>query len=348
MAHEITIREDGTVEAAFAEVPAWHGLGTVLDHPMTSEEALKAAHLDWTVSKRPIGVLDDAGNVFSVISDNKAIVRDDNNAVFGVVSNDYVIVNNVDAFRFLDSLVEEGQMVYESAFSLRGGKTVVLLARMPGVDYVTDNDTCLRYILLSTTHDGTSAVRFGPTSVRVVCANTYTLAISGNTQVRSLSTSDFGRLYSVSHKGDVAHKLQKAKEIIDQVNTMFDAYTEQARALATVRWTDEHFRQFLDVMCPPLDPIDPDYTPRRAKSIEATRQSITELYYNHEWQNDPSIRQTAWAAVNAVVQHIDYLPRRGATVRQKAEARFNMVLYGPGRDMKQRAFVAAQRISQLV
>jgi hypothetical protein len=35
MAHDITIRDNGIAEAAFALTPAWHNLGTVLDQPWT-------------------------------------------------------------------------------------------------------------------------------------------------------------------------------------------------------------------------------------------------------------------------------------------------------------------------
>ena len=61
----------------------------------------------------------------------------------------------------------------------------------------------------------------------------------------------------------------------------------------------------------------------------------------------PGMEHSAWAAFCAVTEHIDHLPRRGATQRQKAEARFNVCLYGPGRDMKQRAFEAACRFAGL-
>jgi hypothetical protein len=63
-------------------------------------------------------------------------------------------------------------------------------------------------------------------------------------------------------------------------------------------------------------------------------------------QRLPGIERTAWAAFNAVTEHIDHLPRRGATPERKAEARFNVCLYGPGRDMKERAFQAACKFAE--
>lgn len=346
MTHEITIRRDGTAEAAFACTPPWHGLGVVLDHPMTSAEALRAAQLDWAVDKFPVYV--ESNGRYVEIEDKKAIKRLDNDEVLGIVSKDYRVVNNTEAFQFLDSLVENEEMTYEAAFSLRGGRTVVLLARMPQVDYITDNDVCHRYILFSTTHDGTGAIRLGPTSVRVVCANTYSLAISSG-EIREVDTRDFDSLrreFRITHKGNVDDKLRSVRRLLEFTNRKFDDYVDIARQLVNHKWTSEQFEQFLDVMCPPLNPMDPDYTERRAKAIEETRKDITNLYYHHPWQNDDvSVKQTAWAAFNSVVQHIDYLPRRGATFEQKAEARFNVALYGTGRDMKKRALVAALRVS---
>ena len=69
-------------------------------------------------------------------------------------------------------------------------------------------------------------------------------------------------------------------------------------------------------------------------------------YLLGESQRLPGIERTAWAAFNAVTEHIDHLPRRGATPERKAEARFNVCLYGPGRDMKERAFQAAYRFAE--
>lgn len=336
MAHEITIRADQSAEAAFSRVPPWHGLGVVLDHPMTSEEAMKAAQLDWRVETRPLAVCHGCLGT-RMLENRRAVVRCDTNEVLGVVSDVYRIIQNIEAFQFMDKLLEDEVMKYEAAFSLYGGKTVVLLGRMPEIDYITDSDTALRYILLSTSHDGSSAVRFGPTSVRVVCANTYKLALGQGNIAR----------WSVPHRRGIESKLQQARRIIGDARKRFDIYVEQARELARVRWSDEQFTAFLDIVYPRIPREDPDYTVYRAQGIELKRRNITQLYYHDECQLDPSVYRTAWAAVNAVIQYIDYLPRRGATPRHRAEARFTVALYGKGRDMKERAFAAARRISQL-
>jgi len=99
-------------------------------------------------------------------------------------------------------------------------------------------------------------------------------------------------------------------------------------------------------MCPELDPHDPDWTERREEAISATRLAIRDAWSN-ERQMLPGIERSAWAAFSAVTEHIDHLPRRGATRERKAEARFNVTLYGAGRDMKKRAFETACRFAGL-
>lgn len=347
MAHEITIRSNGVAEAAFALEPAWHGLGAVLDHPMTSAEAITAAGLDWQVIQRPVGVqipvtIDTPeGEVdtarWAPISDMVANCRSDNNHFLGTVSPKlYKVVQNTEAFAFLDGLIADHEMTYESAFSLSGGKKVCLLGRLPKVDTVVKGDDALRYVLLSLHHDGTGAIKFGPTSVRVVCANTYALAL-GEGNIRELS---------ISHMGNVAAKLDKARHILNLANEQFDEHAETCRKLAEARMKRDDWEACLDIMCPIPDERDPEYSNLRAQRIAKTREAIREAFAN-ERQTLKGVKGTAWAAYNAVSEYIDHLPRLGATRERKAEARFNVCLYGAGRDMKQRAFEAACRFAGL-
>ena len=346
MAHEITVRKDGTAEAAFAVKPAWHGLGVVFDHPMSGAEALAGAHLDWLVVQREVAcvvpemVQTEWGPVeqyrYQKIKGALANCRSDDGAVLGVVSDQYQVVQNVEAFKFLDELIDNHEMEYESAFSIRDGRVVVLLGRLPGKDTIVPGDDSLRYVLLSLTHDGTGAIRFGPCAERVVCANTYAMAIGeGNT-----------REFSIRHTGNIDQKLGQARNILTQANQQFDRYADKARTLAAHKMTPEEWDTYLDIMCPVPDKRDPDWTEQREERIRKTREDVAVAYLLGDAQRLPGIERTAWAAFNAVTQHIDHLPRRGATMQSKAEARFNVCLYGPGRDMKERAFQAAYRFAE--
>jgi hypothetical protein len=57
----------------FVNKAAWHGLGTVLDNPPNTSQALSEAQLNWTVEEKPIfGQIDDN---FTVIPTHKSLVR---------------------------------------------------------------------------------------------------------------------------------------------------------------------------------------------------------------------------------------------------------------------------------
>jgi phage/plasmid-like protein (TIGR03299 family) len=343
MSHEITIREDGFAEAVFAMEPAWHGLGKVFDHPMTSLECLKEGGLDWLIVQRPVAVgeevpvsPDEVKTIWHYQEGFKANVRQDTNALMGLVTNNYKVVQNQEAFAFLDKLVENHEMLYESAFSLYGGRKVCMLARMPGVQEVVKGDHILPYILLSLSHDGSEAIRFGPTAVRVVCANTYALAVGSGT-VKELS---------VRHMGNIESKLSQARNILGVASNQFAQYAEIGKQLAQRKLTAQEWRDYLNLMCPELDPRDPDYSELRAERLADTRLAIASCYHN-ERNTLEGMENTCWAAYNAVVEHIDHLPRRGATRQQKAEARFNVTMFGPGRDMKKRALAMACKFANL-
>lgn len=346
MPADITIRQDGTAEAAFAVNPAWHGLGVVLDHAMTSAEALEKAQLDWDVIQRPsaigtprtIQTPEGPVETYSWDKTDHVVynVREDNGFILGTVTPTYQVIQNREAFAFCDALVEEEEVLFESAFSLDGGRKVVMTARLPGVDEVVEGDEQLRYILMSLSHDGSSAIRFGATSVRVVCSNTYAMALAKDKRtVKELA---------IRHTGKVSDSLEDARKILGLARDSFSRYTEEARMLAERVLTRDQWCEFLDIICPVPSKNDPDWTEGRERNILKTRQNIATRFESGEHQALPGIEGTAWAAFNAVTEYIDHLPRRGANDRRRAEARFNVTQWGPGRDQKERAFEALRRI----
>lgn len=208
MAHNIEIRNG---VASFAEngkkERAWHKLGQVFDGAMTVKEAITACHADYKVEKFPLAVMTpDISDHLSwddyytpllreevenmVLKDKMATVRTDTNEVLGVVSKGYGIVQNEDAFRFIDKICTgcDGSPVIESAGVLGHGERVFVTARFP--DHIRlDNkgdDLVDMNVVFTTSHDGSGAVNCMVTPVRVVCNNTLNLALDKNYGMISL------------------------------------------------------------------------------------------------------------------------------------------------------------------
>lgn len=190
----------------------WHGLGTPVQSALTSAEALKAAELDWTVEAKPIYT--DKG---IQIPGYVANTRDKDDSVLGIVSDKYKIVQNVDAFAFTDNLIGK-DVRYETAGSLRNGKSTFMLARLPQKKILGDDFE--NYICFTNTHDGTGAVKVCSTNVRVVCNNTLNLAL--NTAKRSWTCKHMGRIE------DKLQEAQRALQLAEEYTEQLSIYAERA------------------------------------------------------------------------------------------------------------------------
>ncbi len=169
----------------------WHGLGVMVEEAPTSADALQLAGLDWEINAKPVFTAEGIQ-----IPGYQANTRSSDGSIMGIVSDKYRIVQNREAFEFTDALIGEG-VTYETAGSLRGGKTIWLLAKMPETEILGDKFE--PYICFTNSHDGSGAVRACMTPVRVVCNNTLNLALS-----------QASRSWSTPHKGNVQGRLAEA------------------------------------------------------------------------------------------------------------------------------------------
>ena len=208
MSHEIE-----QMFSASREKP-WHYEMTkdrtkILENAPTSKEAIELAGLNWVVEGKPIY---DANG--KEIYGFKANTRSSDNSILGIVTNKYKVVQNFEAFDFTDNLIGE-EMFYETAGSLKNGKTIWLLGKLPEKYIVGDKFE--PYVCFTNSHDGTGAIKIAMTPIRVVCNNTLNMAISGAK-----------RIWSTKHMGSLAieaDKLANTKmdedEVIKTLNEMF-------------------------------------------------------------------------------------------------------------------------------
>lgn len=201
---------------------AWHNLGQVFDGPMTVEQALELSHADYQVELRPVIALSpeiqelmekeekiDPDLLLSlVIPKRKATMRMDKTKALGVVSDQYGVVQNADAFKFIDTICT-GEMgnshvpVIETAGVLGQGERVFITAKFPEQIRLDNKgeDIVEMYVVFTTSHDGTGAVNCLVTPTRVVCNNTLNFAMSNNVGKLSLRHSS-----GIMNRLDLANK----------------------------------------------------------------------------------------------------------------------------------------------
>lgn len=265
------------VETMFSvrEAP-WHGLGRIVMEAPASREALELAGLDWTVEARNI-----YSTLGEVIPGYKANVRTLDDSVLGVVSDRYQIVQNEEAFRFTDDLLQEG-VTYETAGSLQGGKKVWMLARLPE-KYIIAGDEVTPYLVVFNSHDGSSGVKVAMTPVRVVCQNTLNLALNSAK-----------RIWTTKHTENVLLRVQDARETLFSANAYMGELGKSIHQLTQIKLSDRKVQEYINEFFP----VTEDLPDGQRKNNLRLQQDLKARYYNApdlEW-----VGKNAWRFVNAV------------------------------------------------
>jgi len=336
MAHEIT-STDGLV---LNQVPAWHGLGTVVASAPTPTEALELAGLNWTVESSPLYALTEDGQRV-VVEKHRANIRqnpDGSKSVLGVVGENWKAFQNSELAAFAEALAENDDRVHvESAGSIRGGKKVWFLVRGESFSVRAD-DVMVPYMCLSNGFDGMTAVRMTPTSVRVVCSNTLHAVIPDGIGSANKETAGF----TTSHTGNLMSRLDEAKRALRLYSHAIESSREAMDKLAADEWTSERIQRFL-LESYELDfgkiPESPTQGSGRLKAMSAIG-SMLERFEREE----QIAGATAWNAFNA---YSGWLQNdrsiRVADADAREDRRVGLNLFGKNAERTSAAFQRAIR-----
>lgn len=294
MAHEF---ESGF----FVREPAWHGLGTVVQNAPTSADALQLAGLDWKVGQNDVIV----NGV--VVPGYRANVRSSDQSVLGIVSDKYKIVQNDEAFAFTDALLGEG-VTYETAGSLKNGKTTWILAKTEQVEILGDKID--PYICFTNTHDGTGAVRVCMTPTRIVCSNTLNLAL------RQAS-----RMWSTRHMGDIEAKKMEAAHTLGLAANYMKELSTEAERLAAAKISRSEVDALLDEL---FGKVSPENSDCKNKNIEEAKETFYMCYLSPDLIN---FMNTQYGVINAMADMVDHRSPNRLT-KNYQENNFARVLAG--------------------
>lgn len=344
MAHEITTTDN----VVLTSTPAWHGLGVVVEHAPTPADALKIAGLNWEVEQWALSATNGEGPRLA-IDDTVANVRADTKTKLGLVGRGYEPIQNRDLADFCDLLAKEGDTVRcETAGSIRGGAKVWFLLRGESFSVRAsrrEDDALSPYILVSNGHDGGTALRCTPTTVRVVCSNTLHAVIPGwepdtvNRRVGRVAAAS----YVANHVGDVRRKVDDARAALGLYVASLEKQRERITGLVARDWNSEEVGRFL-VQCyasivKPIPTNPKNETEQRdADKARAAVASMLARFDKEAQRFGP----TAWVAVNAFTgwdQH-----DRAVRLRDPNKAREQRVasaLFGDKGDAALHAFALA-------
>jgi phage/plasmid-like protein (TIGR03299 family) len=308
----------------------WHGLGTALEEPPSVEEAIRLAGLDWNVTIKPLfteeGDLDGAP-ILNPVPSHVATVRESDGSILGVVGKRFVPLQNEDAFKFFNPLVESKLVNLECAGSLHNGRRVWVLAKINNqTKEVTSGDPVEAYLLLAHAHDGTLAVRVGFTPVRVVCQNTLSYSMQHNDS----------KLIRILHTKNMNKALDAVRDIMNVTAQTFEATTAQYRTLAGLSIDSKTLEEYVQRVVIGKIAVE-DLTKEESEQGKRVMKKIIPLFEDGIGSN--LARGSWWNAYNAITEFTSH--KRG----RSQDTRVESLWFGQSKQMNQNALDIALQMA---
>jgi len=302
MAHDLEIVNG---EASFAyngkRGNPWHLLGTDVEGDMPLHVMLEASHADYTVALEPVYVLggmSDTGQpYYTEVEGQYATVRtggaQPEAKALGIVKTRYEVQQNRELAEIAQEIVglSNGDAAWDTMGVIRDGAVFFAYLRLPSVKVDPNgiNDRINQGLVVSTSHDGSLANTIGYSSVRVVCQNTLSMALSGLTQK-----------ISVKHTRNAEERIKAAAAGLSMYVDCRKALAVQAEQMLAIPG-EKALKFVLDQVWPIKDDMGDAAVTKRTN----VRGSIRNLYANGD-NNALLVGDNGWAAYNAVVEYLDW------------------------------------------
>lgn len=291
MAHNLEMI-DGEAQMAYRESKGlpWHGLGTPVGDDMTPQQMMEAAGLDWGVEKVDTFIRYKGDNI---ATGQQALVRSTDGKILTQVGPGWNPVQNEEAFEFFNEFVSGGDMIMDTAGSLKDGRLVWALADVKDGFSLFNGDEVKGYLLFSNPHIYGKSIDIKFVMERVVCNNTLAVALNEagqpSVRVNHRSVFDAGRV----------------KEILGIGHNKVEKFKEAAEFLGSKRYSDEQLTQFFGVV----------FGKSSKEKEELARNAKEAMSIVEDQPGDHFAPGTWWNAYNAVTYMTDHKLGRSADTR---------------------------------
>ncbi|WP_442488841.1 DUF932 domain-containing protein [Halomonas litopenaei] len=320
MAHQIE-------RMAYVGDTPWHGLGEQLSPHQPLEVWQRQAGMDWKIEEAPVRFIADAVSHLGSIHafpEQKVLYRSDTQVPLSVVSQRYKVVQPEEVLEFYRDLTEYAGYELETAGVLKGGRKFWALARSGLSTSLKGQDVVNGYLLLATSCDGSLATVATPTTVRVVCNNTLTIAVDGMSQ-------------GVKVPHSTAFDAQRVKQQLGISVSQWDDFMVRMKTLAERKVSQEEIQSyFQSVICNAEEPLD---DPSKLPNYRALNR-VQKLFHGEGRGAQLCTAQgTAWGLLNAITEYVDHEKRARSN-----DYRMDSAWFGQGASLKDKALESAMAL----
>ena len=250
----------------------WSNVGTNVNGNSVKEIILQAG-LDYEVIKEPIYT--GAGEM---IPGQFVTRQKDEPVFFGTVENRYEIIQNADAFAFVDDMLPDG-LVFEKAGQTEGGM-VYIIASLENYDIF--GDKMKPYIIFQNSHNGSIPMKAALTTLRMVCQNQFTVAFK-----------EASNVVKVRHTANANQRMAEAQRIMNEAITYRSSVAQLAEELHSIKLNSISANRIAAELFP--------YTENDSKlRVERAEESRSELLSIYRYDDDlANHRNTGWGMLNA-------------------------------------------------
>jgi phage/plasmid-like protein (TIGR03299 family) len=210
----------------YTAVPAWHSLGTEIPGGITDvEDVIRLGQLDVPAVSIPApdfavpgleGTFKAPGAFY--------LANGDTGEFWGTVGKVHKNIPVRESFAFLQNLVDDGELIWQSAGLMGEGRKVFISATLPDgitIDAEGINDFCEMFLVVQDARDGSAAYKGMITPWRPVCGNTNRFALR-----------DAVAVVTLRHTSGFAAQMEKARKALGMTLAYREQFAAEETALA--------------------------------------------------------------------------------------------------------------------
>lgn len=286
----------------------WHTLGKPMKGYQTMDDMLTAAYADYNVELVPMYVLDPRTGQPVAVEGQYATARinphtDAWQVIHGGHKGRYTVMQNRETLQAALDVVgaSSGDAVLDTCGVLHDGAqffSTIDLGTLV-IDPLGPADKIGRYMVVRSSHDGSTPLTFSNTDIRAVCKNTVIMAERQAT-----------RVFKCKHTPGMESRIQVAATALGLSTAWAKEFMAIANEMLAIDMTPGRFDKVIEAVMPSAE-ADTD----RKRANRDDNVGLLKAVYANE-KNALRVGNNGWAAWNAIVEFYDH--HRDASPEERA------------------------------